>query len=210
MDDLISLYWNEQAAIAEQMKEQTENIALLVEMIIDAYEQDARVFTMANGGGASAAEGFAVDLKTHPFVSDDKKRTSWSYPKLEVHCLNESCGLITGISNDLGYEEIFVEQLKNYVLQPEDLIIGFSGSGNSANILKAFKYASDYGARTVCISGRGGGRAARKVELSIVIPGTSTFPGQTGGNDNNFHIEDCQVSISHIVTGLLKERIQNG
>ena len=203
--DTIARYWLEKSNIAQEMSCQTSKIRELYKAVEDTFLFNGTVFTMANGGGASAAEGFAVDLATHPFVPDNKTENPGPRHKLQVECLCTSVGLITGISNDLGFDHIFVEQLMNHDLGPNDLLIGFSGSGNSPNIIKAFEHAKRFDARTACVSGRGGGKAAKLVDISIVIPGTSTFPGQTGPNDNNFHIEDFQVSISHIVTGLLKE-----
>jgi D-sedoheptulose 7-phosphate isomerase len=210
MDDLkvsIKKYWMEKSNIAQEMTtpEFIGPVEELVEAVIHAYYVFARVFVMGNGGGAAAAEGFAADLSTHPFVPEDKTEHSGERSKLEVHCLSTSPSIITGISNDLRIEDIFVEQLMNYRLTHNDVVIVLSGSGNSQNILLALDYAERHNCKTACISGRGGGAAARMVDYPIVIPGTSTFPGQTGSNDNNFHIEDFQVSISHIVTGLLKE-----
>ena len=88
-------------------------------------------------------------------------------------------------------------------------MILFSGSGNSKNMLEVIKYVKKYSVYTCCVSGRGGGIAKTIADLSVVIPGTSKFPGQTEENDNNFHIEDCQVSISHMITGLLKNYLKN-
>jgi len=185
-----------------------------VEAIFHTYESDGTIYIFANGGPAGLAEGFATDLRLHPFVSENKKKTS-DHKRLRVHCLNESASTITGISNDLGYEHIYVEQLKSYFRthsgthkQPsDDLVVGLSGSGNSKNIIRAFQYARDSGATTACITGRDGGYAKNLVDICIVIPGSSTFPGQTGGNDNNFHIEDFQSSVSHMAVGLLKEKV---
>jgi D-sedoheptulose 7-phosphate isomerase len=64
--------------------------------------------------------------------------------------------------------------------------------------------------KTVCIAGRTGGKAKELADLCIIIPGSSRFPGQTGGNDNNFHIEDFQSSITHMVTGILKQKVMEG
>ena len=65
---------------------------------------------MANGGSSSIAEGFAVDLRTHPFVNDDKSVTT-SKRRIKVECLTESSGCLTGISNDIGFDFIFMDYL---------------------------------------------------------------------------------------------------
>ena len=208
MIDEIRLYFEEKQAIAREFP--IRETARLVAAVIDCYDKDGTVYTFANGGPAGAAEGFATDLKTHPFVSDDKKQTL-DMRRLRVHCLNESTGVITGVSNDLGYDHIFSEQLKSYMrskdVNSNDVVIGFSGSGNSENVIEAFNFAKRFGATTACISGRGGGKAREVADICVLIPGSSEFPGQTGGNDNNFHIEDFQTSVTHIVTGLLKAHV---
>ena len=72
--DLIKLYFDEKASIANNID--IEAINTLCEKLLDTYDNDGTVFVMANGGGASAAEGFATDLRTHPFVLDDKSETT--------------------------------------------------------------------------------------------------------------------------------------
>jgi len=206
----IRLYLEENIEIARSFP--ISDVVRLIEAVWDTYEHDGAVYIFANGGPAGAAEGFATDLKTHPFVSEDKHQTT-DVRRLKVYCLNESCGVITGLSNDFGYEFIFTEQLKNYLRSRQqnqyDLVIALSASGNSKNVLNAFAYAKQFGATTVCLTGRTGGKARELADICIVIPGTSLFPGQTGANDNNFHIEDFQTSISHMVTGILKERVMS-
>ncbi|MBI4859921.1 MAG: SIS domain-containing protein [Candidatus Riflebacteria bacterium] len=214
MEDLahwIRLYLDEKIGIARQFP--VDEVVRLTQAVIRAYDNDGAVYIFANGGPAGAAEGFATDLKTHPFVAEDKTRTT-DLRRLTVHCLNESAGVITGVANDLGHDAIFVEQLKNHLRGPErnrfDLVIGLSGSGNSRNVLEALRYAKSFGATTACVCGRGGGKAREVADLCVIVPGRSTFPGQTGANDNNFHIEDFQTSVSHMVTGLLKRRVWAG
>ena len=204
----IELYLNEKSQICNSFP--IKNTSELVLKVINTYINDGTIFVMANGGASSAAEGFATDLRTHPFVSEDKNKTS-DVRRLKVICFTESSGNLTGISNDLGFENIFSEQLKNFVRNSQfnknDLLIAFSGSGNSINVINCIEYAKRFNIFTSCISGRGGGKIKEIADLSIVIEGSSKFPGQTGKNDNNFHIEDFQVSISHIITGLLKNYI---
>ena len=208
LDELIRLYLEEKVAIVQDFP--VADVVRLVEAVLRCYDNDGTVYVVANGGPAGSAEGFATDLKTHPFVAEDKSQTT-EIRRLRVHCLNESVGVVTGIANDIGYEATFTEQLKNYMRDAEhnkfDVLIGFSASGDSKNVLNAFEYAKTFGVTTVCISGRGGGEAKNIADICIVIPGNSRFPGQTGKNDNNFHIEDFQVSITHMVTGILKARV---
>lgn len=202
---LVKLYLDEHAKIAGSFP--VHDVVLLVTWIKDVYDVCGAVYTFGNGGGASIADHFASDLAIHPFVSEDKRQCSDEELRLDVHCLNNSSGLMTRIANDIGYDNLFVEQLKQWEICPSDLVIAFSTSGNSPNIVKALDYASRQGAKTVLVGGRNGGMARGMVDLPILVPGTSQFPGQTGANDNNFHIEDFQGSIAHMVTGLMREYV---
>lgn len=204
---LVKLYFLEKAKIYKKLN--FKKILDLVYRINIAYKKDGTIFIMGNGGSSGIAEGFAVDIRTHPFVSEDKNKTT-NIRRPRIICLTESSGALTGISNDLGFEKVFSEQLKNFmrskIINKNDLLIAFSSSGNSQNMIEAINYVKKYNVKTSCISGRGGGKAAKIVDFPIIIPGQpSLFPGQTGKNDNNFHIEDIQNAISHIITGLLKK-----
>jgi D-sedoheptulose 7-phosphate isomerase len=205
----INLYFKEKSKIYKIID--TKVIVKVFECIKNTYNNDGQVFLMANGGSSSIAEGFGVDLRTHPFVNDDKSITT-NIRRIKVECLTESSGCLTGISNDIGFEYIFEEQLKNYMrskaINKNDLLIAFSGSGNSLNIINAINFTKKFNVKSVCVSGRGGGKASKIVDYALTIPGSSKFPGQTGKNDNNFHIEDIQNSVSHILVGLLKEYVQ--
>lgn len=206
----IFLYFQEKAEIAKNFS--LKAIGELYYSLQNTYVNDGLIYILGNGGSASIAEGFCVDLRTHPFVKEDKSLTT-EIRRLKVVSLTESSGLLTGISNDIGFDNVFTEQLKNFVrageIDKNSMLICLSGSGNSSNVVNAIEFANQRGIKTAVISGRGGGKAAKIVDHAIVVAGTSNFPGQTGKNDNNFHIEDFQNSISHILVGLLKNYVEN-
>ena len=205
--NLIKSYFAEKTAIYKKLN--FKEISDLVNQINLTYKNDGTLYIMGNGGSSGIAEGFSVDIRTHPFVSEDKNKTT-NIRRPKVICLTESAGALTGISNDLGFSYVFSEQLKNFMrskmINKDDLLIAFSSSGNSQNMIEAINFAKKYNVKTSCVSGRGGGKASKIVNYPIVIPGKpSLFPGQTGKNDNNFHIEDIQNAISHVITGLLRK-----
>ncbi len=206
----ISLYFQEKATIAQKFS--TTEISKLYKCVENTYINDGLIYILGNGGSASIAEGFCVDLRTHPFVKEDKSITTETR-RLKVISLTESSGLLTGISNDIGFNNVFVEQMKNFVrvgkTNENSLLICLSGSGNSPNVINTIEFAKTKGIKTSVISGRGGGKASKIVDYPIIVNGTSNFPGQTGKNDNNFHIEDFQNSISHIIVGLLKKYVES-
>jgi len=209
--NLVKLYFLEKALIYKKLN--FKKILDLVYQINKTYNKDGTIFIMGNGGSSGIAEGFSVDIRTHPFVSEDKNKTT-NIRRPKVICMTESAGALTGISNDIGFNFVFSEQLKNFmrskITNKNDLLIAFSSSGNSQNMIEAINFVKKYNVKTSCISGRGGGKASKIVDFPIIIPGKpSTFPGQTGKNDNNFHIEDIQNAISHVITGLLKKFVNS-
>ena len=208
-NNLIKLYFREKVLIAQNIN--IKQIQIIFKKIVNTYNKNGNLYLMANGGPAGLIDNAATDLRFHPFVEDDKSKKINIKKKIKVISLIESPGALTGISNDLGFENVFSEQLKNYLyskkINKNDTLIAFSGSGNSENIIRAIKLAKKFNVFTIAISGRSGGKAKKISDLCIIIPGTSKFPGQIGKNDNNFHIEDFQTSIMHIVTGLLKNYV---
>ena len=204
--DFVQLYINEQLAIAKQFP--VDRTTQFCELIIKAYDDNQTIYVAANGGPAGFCDNFYADLYFHPFVSDDKSQPlPDATQRMKVVNLVVSPAALTGAMNDLGPNFIFAQQLEGHI-KSGDVFVGFTGSGNSGNILQAMEVAKKYGAKTVIITRGTGGKSKDLADLCIVIPGTSTFPGQVGKNDNNFHFEDYISSISHMAVGLLQKHVR--
>jgi D-sedoheptulose 7-phosphate isomerase len=131
----------------------------IVEILMSAYKNDKQIFIMGNGGSGSTASHFACDINKGSCFDLEKK--------FKVLCLNDNVPTILAYANDLSYEKIFLEQLKNF-LQEGDVVIGISGSGNSENVLQAVSYAKENGAMTIGLSGFDGGKLARIADFPLV------------------------------------------
>src|SRR3990167_10403838 len=136
--ELINLYKKESATAFNNVT--NSKIEAFVNMIFEAYDKESTIFAAANGGGSAYVSNLVVDLNIHPFVSEDKGSQEVFRNRFKCVNLCADQATITGISNDLGFEHIFSEQLK-YDGKEGDLVIGFSGSGNSRNVLKLFQAA---------------------------------------------------------------------
>ena len=206
IEKMIELYKKELMAAFNSVS--VKNIVKFVEMIFTAYEKERTIFVCGNGGSVSYAQNFVVDLNMHPFVSDDKGMQL--IPRNKFKCVNlcSDQATITGISNDLGFRFIFSEQLK-FQGEKGDLIFGISGSGNSKNILEAFRVAKDKEMKIILMTRNKVNSCGQFADLTLCLQGTSIFPGQTGGNNYNFSLEDLVSSFTHIAVGLLKEKVQN-
>jgi len=171
-------------------------LAKIVEVLLKAQQQGKKILTMGNGGHGNTAAHMINDFAKHT-VSSDAKDAVVTEKRFRTMCLNDSVSFITGIGNDMGYDFIFSEQIKNWC-EAGDVVIGISGSGNSENILKAFDVAKSLSATTICFSGKGGGKAKSVADICVVVPSAKMV-----------QIEDAHMAISHAIADELKKLIQN-
>jgi len=136
-------------------------LVCLAETLLAARERGAHVFVMGNGGSAATASHFVCDFNKGLRREDGKN--------FRFICLNDNVPSLMAIANDISYEAVFVEQLKSY-LAPSDLVMGLSGSGNSANVVKALEYANAQGAETVALVGYDGGRLKELARHVVHVP----------------------------------------
>lgn len=203
--ETIELYFTEKRAILEAFP--VADVERAAAMLFETYDQGGTVYAMANGGNAGTLDHFYCDFRHHPFTTEDKARQlPASVPRLKFVSLCSSPAELTGLVNDIGAEDMFAAPLAAVVTR-NDLVMAYSGSGNSVNVIKALQAAADAGAKTFAMTKGDGGRCRELARVCLVVPGTSRFPGQVGKNDNNFHFEDLMVSVNHILVGLLKERV---
>lgn len=140
--------------------DEIENLSQLVER---AYHDGRFVFIIGNGGSGANASHLCEDLAKctlHDF--ENQKR-------LKVLSLTDNTPWVMAVANDISYESIFIEQLKN-LSSPGDLLLAISGSGNSPNILKAVEWANGHGVTTVGITGFSGGKLRKLARHGLHTP----------------------------------------
>jgi len=136
------------------------DIEAVVTAILKTYNNNGTLLIFGNGGSGATASHVAGD-----FI----KGISYNLEKrFRILSLNDNMAGITAISNDLSYDDVFIEQLKNF-LTPNDLVIGISGSGNSLNVVNALVYANEQNATTVAICGYKGGKIKQIADFSIHV-----------------------------------------
>lgn len=157
----------------------TREFSDFIAELTKAHERLSQIFICGNGGSAATASHFACDVNKGVSFGKNKR--------FKVICLSDNIPILLAYANDVSYEDIFAEQLKNF-LKKDDLVIGVSGSGNSKNILKAIEYANKNGGKTFGICGFGGGRLKGIAQKSLVI------------NSNDMQkIEDMHMIVFHCV-----------
>ena len=146
-----------------------------------ARDNGSNIFIMGNGGSAATASHFCCDFnKVASYGYNNKKR-------FKFVCLSDNIATVMSYSNDVCYEDIFVEQLKNFV-QPQDIVIGISSSGNSENVLRAIRYANSNNITTVGLTGCDGGELKQIAKFCV----------NTNTNDKQI-AEDIHLVVCHMI-----------
>jgi D-sedoheptulose 7-phosphate isomerase len=158
-----------------------------VEVLMRAYETSATIFLFGNGGSAALASHLACDL--------GKGTVNGSPKRFRALALTDSVPLMTAWANDSKYDNIFAEQLLNFV-QPQDVAFAISGSGNSPNVLNALKEARKAGALNVGLTGFEGGQMKALCDVCVVIP-----------SDNMQIIEDLHLCVAHSLFTAIRQKL---
>lgn len=138
-----------------------EEINQALNLLQTAFENENTVYIFGNGGSASTASHYQNDFNKG--VSEHTEK------KFRFQCLNDNIATVMAIANDIGYEEVFRFQLKGR-LQPGDVVVAISGSGNSANVLNAVEYAKSHGNPVIGITGFDGGKLKTLSNVSLHAP----------------------------------------
>lgn len=137
-----------------------EEIDRGVAIIAHAWRSGKQVITLGNGGSSMTALHFINDWNKSIYLS--------TKVPFRGRTLVDNMGLLMSYANDISFQDVFVEQLKN-LLQPDDLVIAISGSGNSENVIRAVEYANAHGAVTLGLCGYGGGRLRTTAQNAIWV-----------------------------------------
>jgi D-sedoheptulose 7-phosphate isomerase len=156
-----------------------EKVGQAIEILVQARDQDRRVFVCGNGGSASTASHFVCDMVKGASFRRDKR--------FRIMALTDSLPTITAYANDVSYDCVFVEQLKNFA-EPGDVVMAISGSGNSPNVLQAIEYANSIGCRTIALSGRNGGKLGPMAQLNL-----------QASHPHMGRIEDVHMIVMHMI-----------
>jgi D-sedoheptulose 7-phosphate isomerase len=163
-----------------------DRVQQAIEWLDEALNEGRRVFTCGNGGSASTASHFICDMVKGASYNRDKK--------FKMMALTDSLATITAYSNDVSYDIVFVEQLKNFAL-PGDILLCISGSGNSPNVLRATEWANASGLKTIGLTGRDGGQLGKLSQLEINV-----------GVQHMGRIEDGHMFVCHMLAYYFMER----
>ena len=168
----------------------SDQIAAAVDLLFEAWQRRSRVYVCGNGGSGAIASHFAGDLNKGANVAGRHR--------FRAIALVDNVPALMAWSNDEGYDVAMAEQLRNFV-EPGDLVIGISGSGNSANVLRAMTLAGQAGAQRLAFTGFDGGQLAQPnfSDVTVHVPSASME-----------QVEDAFAVICHSLLYALRRRIR--
>ncbi len=156
-----------------------EAVGKAIAWLREARDAGKSIYLCGNGGSASICSQMVVDML---------KGASYGYrSRFKILSLTDTVATITAYANDVSYECVFAEQLKNFA-SAGDLLIAVSGSGNSKNVLHAVEYANQVGCRTIALTQAGGGKLREMASLTLGVP-----------NTHMGRLEDCFFVMTHIM-----------
>ncbi|MEM7151672.1 MAG: SIS domain-containing protein [Myxococcota bacterium] len=158
--DLESVIDDHLRSVAELLaRVPTDRVAATVHALDETRRRGGTAHLFGNGGSSTTALHLANDLSAV---------TARLPPVLRTHCLNGNMSTFSALANDTGYENVFAGQLT--ALEPRDVVLAISASGNSENCVRAIELARDRGARTVGLVGFDGGRLAAACDICVHVP----------------------------------------
>ena len=157
----------------------------IISILIKTRNSGNKIFTCGNGGSSSTASHFVSDLLKTTITKDEKRFSAIS--------LVDNFAVNSAWANDVTFDDIFIEQLKNFLSQ-NDVVFAFSGSGNSSNVIRALKFAKEKGAVTIGFTGMSGGMVSKICDYSYVVP-----------SDDMLTIESFHLMLCHGIIFALRE-----
>jgi len=169
------------------------DVERLADLVYEAWEKGRFVFVFGNGGSAATASHFAADWAKNCVSPEDLARVAGR--RLKILSLTDNVPWLLALGNDLGYDQIFVQQLVHYA-SPGDLAIAISGSGNSPNVLKAVQWANEHGLVSFGLTGYSGGKLKQLQQAGIHV-----------ALDDMAMVESIHTCIGHWIVDDLTARI---
>ena len=194
-EEYINSYLKDVEAITANIS--VNDLAKAVDLFYLAWKENKQVFIAGNGGSASTATHFACDLSKFTVVKDRKR--------FSAICLNDNIPLVSALTNDLGWDNVYVEQLMN-LMHKGDIFVPISvhgGSGSdlaglwSQNLLKAAKYVRENGGKVIGFSGFDGGALKQISDACMVVPANSTP-----------QVEGFHAVLTHLICARLRQLIE--
>ncbi len=180
----IADHLRETSATLTRMASQTKPVEDISRKLSEALRTGHKLVVFGNGGSAADAQHFAAELVG---------RFENERPAIPAMALTTDTSILTAVANDYGYDHVFLRQVQAFV-QPGDIVVGISTSGNARSVLLAIEEAKRRGGWTVGFSGQTGGKLKSLVDVCICVPSTRTA-----------HIQECHIALIHAICAGVEE-----
>lgn len=187
MKDRITRIISESIEVKQQLlqdRELMQEVENIVEVIVRAFKQGHRIYFCGNGGSAADAQHLAAEFSGRFY----KNRIA-----LPAEALHTNTSYLTAVANDYGYDQVY-SRLVEGITEKGDVLVGLSTSGNSPNIVEAFKVAREKGVITIAFTGESGGAMRSMSEYLVNVP-----------SKNTPRIQESHIMVGHIICELVEE-----
>ena len=186
-DKILHQYLKEQNLCLEKILENDNLINNIISQLIKARNNGSKIYTFGNGGSASTSSHFVSDLLKTAITKNSKRFKAIS--------LVDNIPVNLAWSNDVSFDNAFAEQLKNFY-KKDDVVIVFSGSGNSPNIINAIKLAKNQECKCIGITGMSGGELVKFCDQTIVVP-----------SNDMLQIESVHLALCHCIINAITKKL---
>ena len=186
MDKTINLFLEEHNLCISKIQSDTKILEKIIKILINARNKKKKIFVMGNGGSGSTASHLVSDLLKTAITRGDNRFSAIS--------LVDNIPVILAWSNDSNFNDIFSEQIKNHISKG-DVLIGFSGSGKSQNILNAFNIGKKNGSICIGITGMGGGKFPKICDVCFTVP-----------SNDMLMIESIHLTLCHCIVSNIRQK----
>ena len=186
MDKIINLFLEEHNLCISKIQDDTKILDKIIKILINARDKKKKIYVMGNGGSGSTASHIVSDLLKTAITRGDKRFSAIS--------LVDNMPVILAWANDSNFNNIFSEQIKNHISKG-DVLIGFSGSGKSQNILNAFNIGKKSGSICIGITGMGGGKFPKICDVCFTVP-----------SNDMLMIESIHLTLCHCIVSSIRQK----
>jgi D-sedoheptulose 7-phosphate isomerase len=184
METIILKRFKESSEVKSRfLRENLPRLLDVIKLISHTFEAGNKLFFFGNGGSAADAQHLAAEF-VNRYVMDR--------PPLPAIALTTDASVLTSVSNDFAFNEIFAKQIRA-LGKEKDVAIGITTSGNSPNVVKAFEVAKEMGIKTIALTGNDGGIVGKMADFPLIVPSTSTP-----------RIQEAHILIGHILCEMVE------
>ncbi len=184
-EEKIKKYYEEEIETIKKID--TKEVSLAMNALVNCYENGGTIYVFGNGGSSATASHMVCDFNKGVSMKKSKK--------FNFICLSDNTPILTALANDISYDDVFAYQLEK-ILNPNDLVLAISGSGNSKNIINAINVAKNQGVKIIGMTGYDGGLLYKMADYHLHAP-----------INDMMKAEDIHMTFDHMMATILTKTL---